>query len=61
MTRGFINGREFEGLRDADDRFGSVLEAFRGGEYLWVPWEARGKWSSRRPPRSSTSSTARPY
>ncbi len=38
--RGFIDGREFDGLRDADDRFGSVLEAFRGGEYLWVPWEA---------------------
>ena len=38
--RGFIEGREFDGLRDADDRFGSVLEAFRGGEYLWVPWEA---------------------
>src|SRR5688572_3697140 len=33
-VRGFIDGREFDGLRDADDRFGSVLEAFRGGEYL---------------------------
>ncbi len=43
VIRGFINGREFEGLRDADDRFGSVLEAFRGGEYLWVPWEALRK------------------
>ena len=41
--RGFIDGREFDGLRDADDRFGSVLEAFRGGEYLWVPWEALRK------------------
>src|SRR5687767_11862154 len=39
-VRGFVDGREFDGLRDADDRFGSVLEAFRGGEYLWVPWEA---------------------
>lgn len=39
-VRGFIDGREFDGLRDADDRFGSILEAFRGGEYLWVPWEA---------------------
>jgi type VI secretion system protein ImpE len=38
--RGFIDGREFDGLRDADDRYGSILEAFRGGEYLWVPWEA---------------------
>ena len=42
-VRGFIDGREFDGLRDADDRFGSVLEAFRGGEYLWVPWEALRK------------------
>ena len=41
--RGFIDGREFDGLRDADDRFGSVLEAFRGGEYLWVPWESLRK------------------
>jgi type VI secretion system protein ImpE len=40
VIRGFIDGRAFDGLRDADDRFGSVLEAFRGGEYLWVPWEA---------------------
>jgi type VI secretion system protein ImpE len=40
---GFLNGREFDGLRDADDRFGSVLEVFRGGEYLWVPWEALRK------------------
>ena len=43
VVRGFIDGREFESLRDADDRFASVLEAFRGGEYLWVPWEALRK------------------
>jgi type VI secretion system protein ImpE len=43
VISGFIDGREFDGLRDADDRFGSVLEAFRGGEYLWVPWEALRK------------------
>jgi type VI secretion system protein ImpE len=43
VIRGFVNGREFDGLRDADDRFASVLEAFRGGEYLWVPWEALRK------------------
>lgn len=42
-VRGFLDGREFDGLRDADDRFASVLEAFRGGEYLWVPWEALRK------------------
>jgi type VI secretion system protein ImpE len=43
VIRGFVNGREFDGLRDADDRFGSVLEVFRGGEYVWVPWEALRK------------------
>jgi type VI secretion system protein ImpE len=43
VIRGFIDGREFDGLRDADDRFASILEAFRGGEYLWVPWEALRK------------------
>ncbi|MDY3557278.1 type VI secretion system accessory protein TagJ [Gemmata sp. JC717] len=43
VVRGFIDGREFDGLRDADDRFASVLEAFRGGEYLWVAWEALRK------------------
>lgn len=43
VLRGFIDGREFEGLRDADDRFASVLETFRGGEYLWVSWEVLRK------------------
>lgn len=41
--RGFINGMEFEGLRDADERFASVLEAFLGGEYFWFAWEAMRK------------------
>ncbi len=41
--RGFIDGREFDGVRGADDRFGTVLEVFRGGEYLWVPWESLRK------------------
>src|SRR5687768_2760615 len=36
---GFIDGQEFEGLRDADDRFASVLEVFLGGEYYWFAWE----------------------
>jgi type VI secretion system protein ImpE len=40
VVRGFHDGQEFEGLRDADDRFGSVLEAFVGGEYFWWAWEA---------------------
>lgn len=36
---GHVDGREFDGLRDADDRFASVLEAFVGGEYVWLPFE----------------------
>jgi type VI secretion system protein ImpE len=36
---GHVDGREFEGLRDTDDRFGSVLEAFVGADYVWVPFE----------------------
>lgn len=41
--RGFLDGQEFSGLRDADDRFGSVLEAFLGGEYFWFAWESLRK------------------
>lgn len=41
--RGFLDGQEFEGLHDADDRFASVLEAFLGGEYVWFAWEALRK------------------
>jgi type VI secretion system protein ImpE len=37
---GFIDGREFNALRDADDRFASVLEAVVGGDSAWFPWEA---------------------
>ena len=36
---GFIDGQEFAGLRDADERFASVLEAVAGGECFWFPWE----------------------
>lgn len=43
VVRGFLDGQEFEGLRDADDRFGSVLEAFVGGEYFWWAWEGLRK------------------
>lgn len=41
--RGFLDGREFEGLRDADDRTASVLEALADGEYVWFPWESLRK------------------
>jgi type VI secretion system protein ImpE len=40
---GFLDGKEFEGLRDADDRFGSLLEVFLGGEYCWFAWESMRK------------------
>jgi type VI secretion system protein ImpE len=44
-VRGFLDGQEFDGLRDADDRFASVLEAFLGGEYFWFAWEGLRKVS----------------
>jgi len=34
---GHVDGREFEGLRDTDDRYASVLEAFVRDTYLWLP------------------------
>ena len=36
---GTLNGAPFQGLRDADDLFGPVLEVFIRGKYLWVPLE----------------------
>jgi len=36
---GTLNGKEFVGLRDADDLFGTVLEVFAQGKYFWVPFE----------------------
>ncbi len=38
--KGTLNGLPFEGLYDADERFGTVLEVFgSGGIYSWVPLE----------------------
>ncbi len=34
---GHLDGREFDGLRDADDRFAGVVEAFAGRVYVWLP------------------------
>jgi type VI secretion system protein ImpE len=42
-SRGFLDGQEFVGLRDADDRFASVLEVFVEGEYWWFAWESLRK------------------
>ena len=39
-VRGFLDGREFTGLHDADDRFASILETILDGTYVWFPWEA---------------------
>lgn len=36
---GFVDGREFVGLRDGDERFASVFEMFAGAAYLWLPFE----------------------
>jgi type VI secretion system protein ImpE len=38
-VRGFVDGREFVGLRDGDERFASVFEVFVGSRYAWVPFE----------------------
>jgi type VI secretion system protein ImpE len=40
---GFIDGQEFDGMRDADDRFASILEAFLSDEYIWFAWEGLRK------------------
>ena len=37
--RGVANGEAFEGVRDADDLLGPVLEVFAPAGYCWVPWE----------------------
>ena len=36
---GHIDGREFEGIRDHDDLFTSLLEMLVGDEYVWFPFE----------------------
>ncbi len=37
--KGTFNGKPFEGIRDADDLFGTVLEVLANGDYFWVPLE----------------------
>lgn len=36
---GDVGGVAFEGLQDADDLLGPVLEVFAPAGYCWVPWE----------------------
>lgn len=38
-VRGHVNGREFSGIRDLDDRFSSFLEFLQNGRYYWIPFE----------------------
>ena len=38
-VRGFLDGREFLGIRDTDDRFASVLEVLIDRDYAWIPYE----------------------
>ena len=35
--KGKLNGKAFEGIRDGDDLFGTVLEVLAHGDYFWVP------------------------
>lgn len=37
--KGLLNGKPFDFIRDADDRFGPVLEVFASGNYFWVPFD----------------------
>jgi type VI secretion system protein ImpE len=39
-VRGHVDGREFEGLRDADDRFANAFEFLTEGRYCWIPHES---------------------
>jgi type VI secretion system protein ImpE len=40
VLRGFLDGREFNDIRDSDDRFTSVLEMYADGVPIWCPWNA---------------------
>jgi type VI secretion system protein ImpE len=40
---GHVDGRPFDGWRDADDLLGPVLEVFHGDRYVWVPVDQVGK------------------
>jgi type VI secretion system protein ImpE len=38
-VKGTLNGKAFDGLRDADDLLGPVLEVLAQGRYFWIPVE----------------------
>jgi type VI secretion system protein ImpE len=39
VVQGTCNDQRFEGLRDGDDRFGTVLEVIAQGAYYWAPFD----------------------
>ena len=48
-VKGTINGKPFDGLRDADDLFAGVLEVMAHGVYYWVPLDQVVAVSSKGP------------
>ena len=38
-VEGHVDGRPFEGWKDADDLLGPVLEVFQGDRYVWLPMD----------------------
>jgi type VI secretion system protein ImpE len=36
-VEGHVDGRHFDGWRDADDLLGPILDVFHAGRYYWVP------------------------
>lgn len=47
--KGTLNGKAFEGIRDTDDLFGTVLEVIAHGEYFWLPLEQLDTLASNAP------------
>ena len=50
-VEGHLDGRHFDGWRDADDLLGPILEVFQLGRYYWVPVEQL--WKLRLDPEES--------
>lgn len=40
---GHVDGRNFDGVRDGDDLFASVLEVLHDGHYWWFPFDQVGR------------------
>lgn len=48
-SAGTVNGTAFEGIADADDRFGPFLEVYLNQEYYWVPFSRLKRLASKPP------------